>query len=376
MQLYETPEAEPQWKIERILSHSGLRKDSIFEILWSSGDHTWLSYNEISNLPCLAEYLDLLGCSDISDLPRGKPIPEEISTDNPEALALASLSFRHEEIFNPTGPTTSIYDLPLTNDSSYQSPTSPTPLHSHIIPSLFLPAMAEPETVMTEPETAGTETTMTELGTASDSHDDSGLSSDFEDEHTFSWENVQFQHVFRISEEFFEYYLGDYTHQVSATEVRFYLELDYALKKPGGTAGVVPSPGYVAFACAWNAENTPFKLAYFDPDHDPRATNTPTPLLHKYSPSPPVSKFGVAKHQTVSDHILLPGYVAVEKKELDCLRKVAEQESMRLVMARERGIVKRAERKRHQNTYKSGGLGFVDPKIKASLDTARGKRRF
>ncbi|KAF9255413.1 hypothetical protein L218DRAFT_800591, partial [Marasmius fiardii PR-910] len=60
-QLSENPEAEGQWKIEQILSRTGKQYSASFEILWSSGDKTWLPYFEIQDMPCIKEYFDLLG---------------------------------------------------------------------------------------------------------------------------------------------------------------------------------------------------------------------------------------------------------------------------------------------------------------------------
>ena len=91
----ETPETDREWAVDRILSHSGAKTDSIFEIKWKSGDVTWLPYYQIMHLQALTEYLDLLGKKDIRKLPNGtgKPPLEDpqltlgsISVDVPGAL--------------------------------------------------------------------------------------------------------------------------------------------------------------------------------------------------------------------------------------------------------------------------------------------------
>ncbi|KAJ8090831.1 hypothetical protein PM082_024744 [Marasmius tenuissimus] len=64
-QLGETPQAEGQWKISRILSHSGSCEGEMFEVEWTTGDKTWLSYSEVCDMPCFGEYLDLLGIGSI-----------------------------------------------------------------------------------------------------------------------------------------------------------------------------------------------------------------------------------------------------------------------------------------------------------------------
>jgi hypothetical protein len=59
---------ESEWKINRILSHKGHGKYTMFEIKWSAGDITWLTYLEAEKLVALQDYFDVLGISDISKL--------------------------------------------------------------------------------------------------------------------------------------------------------------------------------------------------------------------------------------------------------------------------------------------------------------------
>jgi hypothetical protein len=59
---------ESEWKIDRILSHKGHGKHAMFEIKWSAGDITWLTYLEAEKLVALQDYFDVLGISDISKL--------------------------------------------------------------------------------------------------------------------------------------------------------------------------------------------------------------------------------------------------------------------------------------------------------------------
>ncbi|KIJ09382.1 hypothetical protein PAXINDRAFT_87505, partial [Paxillus involutus ATCC 200175] len=53
--------AERQWSVDKILSHQGTGTTSLFEIRWTSGNVTWLPYEQVSHLDALAEYLSLLG---------------------------------------------------------------------------------------------------------------------------------------------------------------------------------------------------------------------------------------------------------------------------------------------------------------------------
>ncbi|KAJ6592565.1 hypothetical protein B0H19DRAFT_882751, partial [Mycena capillaripes] len=50
-----------EWPAEKITSHHGRRTSAIFEILWSTGDRTWMSYGQASRLPCFRDYLDAIG---------------------------------------------------------------------------------------------------------------------------------------------------------------------------------------------------------------------------------------------------------------------------------------------------------------------------
>jgi len=62
------PDHESEWAVDKILSHSGSREESLFEVLWKSGDITWLSYETVQDLQGLKNYLELLGVDKISDL--------------------------------------------------------------------------------------------------------------------------------------------------------------------------------------------------------------------------------------------------------------------------------------------------------------------
>jgi hypothetical protein len=63
--------AEGEWAVDQILSHSGSRTDSIFEVLWCSGNQTWLPFNKCEHLIQLQQYLEVLDAPSISKLPAG-----------------------------------------------------------------------------------------------------------------------------------------------------------------------------------------------------------------------------------------------------------------------------------------------------------------
>ena len=57
--------ATREWIVEKTLSHQGSHADAKFEVLWTSGDKTWLPYSEIAHLRVLTDYFEILGINDI-----------------------------------------------------------------------------------------------------------------------------------------------------------------------------------------------------------------------------------------------------------------------------------------------------------------------
>jgi hypothetical protein len=82
-------EPEGEWAVDKILSHSGSKEDSLFEIKWKAGDITWLPYAEISHLQALTDYLEVLGVETISNLPLGHGKPP---SDDPQ-VHIGSISY-------------------------------------------------------------------------------------------------------------------------------------------------------------------------------------------------------------------------------------------------------------------------------------------
>ncbi|TFK53387.1 hypothetical protein OE88DRAFT_1605070, partial [Heliocybe sulcata] len=52
---------EPEWAVDRIIAHKGKGTAATFELVWHSGDHTWLPYKEIAHLAPLQAYFDAVG---------------------------------------------------------------------------------------------------------------------------------------------------------------------------------------------------------------------------------------------------------------------------------------------------------------------------
>ena len=85
-QIGDTPDTEAEWAVNHILSHTGLKNDSVFKIKWKSGDVTWMPYYQITYLRALNEYLYLLGVKDIHKLPKGAGNPPR---DDPQIFLAA-----------------------------------------------------------------------------------------------------------------------------------------------------------------------------------------------------------------------------------------------------------------------------------------------
>jgi hypothetical protein len=76
-QLRDNPDSEDEWAVERIQSHAESGENSIFEMLWKSGDVTWMPLYQIKHLQAFEAYLELLGIDDASKLPTGKGKPPQ-----------------------------------------------------------------------------------------------------------------------------------------------------------------------------------------------------------------------------------------------------------------------------------------------------------
>jgi len=75
-----------EWTIDKILSHQGSHSDAKFEVLWTSGDKTWLPYSEIAHLHVLTDYFKILGINDITQLTDNN-IRDALDDDEPDLAA-------------------------------------------------------------------------------------------------------------------------------------------------------------------------------------------------------------------------------------------------------------------------------------------------
>lgn len=74
-QLGEGPDAEDEWAVDLIRLHAGSGEESIFEIVWKTGDVTWMPKYQIQHLQAFKTYLETLGINDTSTLPPGNGTP-------------------------------------------------------------------------------------------------------------------------------------------------------------------------------------------------------------------------------------------------------------------------------------------------------------
>ncbi|KAF8833997.1 hypothetical protein BDN67DRAFT_985645 [Paxillus ammoniavirescens] len=82
-QVADFSEPELEWAVDKVLTHYGTSKDAMFEMRWTTGDVTWLSYDQISHLDALDEYLKLQDVEGIKSLPRGAGMPPH---DSPQSF--------------------------------------------------------------------------------------------------------------------------------------------------------------------------------------------------------------------------------------------------------------------------------------------------
>jgi hypothetical protein len=86
-----------EWLVDRIVSHYGSRRNTMFEVRWKAGDTTWLPYDKVEHLEPLKSYFEAIGIDNINKLPDA-PVPPP--TDDPQVLLgavhLGALSLVHD----------------------------------------------------------------------------------------------------------------------------------------------------------------------------------------------------------------------------------------------------------------------------------------
>lgn len=142
-QVWNTPDTEGKWAVERLLLHSGSGANSLFEVKWASGDITWLPYYQITHLQALSKYLDLVGVQKINLLIKGSRTPPQ---NDPQIYVRAItkiatspdppvLKNQHKNLPNNHHPH---FSFPSTNSSptSTRTHTRPKPDLSYIMPAI------------------------------------------------------------------------------------------------------------------------------------------------------------------------------------------------------------------------------------------------
>ncbi|KAJ3505227.1 hypothetical protein NLJ89_g7527 [Agrocybe chaxingu] len=92
-QIFDDENLETEWTVERIVSHAGTGKNSVFEVLWKSGDKTWLPYDRLTHLDALRAYFDVMGVQNIEELSEGTGNPP----DDDLQIFLGCLGLNFEE---------------------------------------------------------------------------------------------------------------------------------------------------------------------------------------------------------------------------------------------------------------------------------------
>ncbi|KAJ3846299.1 hypothetical protein EV368DRAFT_89255 [Lentinula lateritia] len=300
---------------DRIVSHLGAKKNAIFEVQWSTGDKTWMSFDDIQDLPCLPEYLDLLGISSVQQLPKGSgKVPEESQI----TLGLALLSF-----------TTRYYRYEGAPNDTTTGPASKYNLND----LFFSPSL---------------ESTMSRSDSSDRSHE-------HESHDAPEWKYFQ-----RISELTFQLRLieGELV-EISAQQFGAYLNHSIDIKKHRYKAGDSPI-GYTDFAEAFNAEEYDRKLAYFDPNYEGKGR---VPIVNFNTKSLSKDLFDLMPYQCYAPGALTcPGYVEIPQKEYEELRTSAiayTKTSLKGRMKAEEMKERKKLAEAAQRQKKKGGLPYI-----------------
>ncbi|KAG5349608.1 hypothetical protein C0989_002786 [Termitomyces sp. Mn162] len=70
------PEQHPvEWAADKIIGHADSLDHKLFQVLWKSGDRTWLMENQVEDLELLKPYLEAHGVTSVAELPIGNDVP-------------------------------------------------------------------------------------------------------------------------------------------------------------------------------------------------------------------------------------------------------------------------------------------------------------
>ncbi|KAG6914195.1 hypothetical protein DXG01_001819, partial [Tephrocybe rancida] len=123
MEIFEMEEEDREWVVDQILSHAGAKKKAMFEVLWKSGNKTWLPYMHVSHLHALEEYLEALGIDKITDLKVGSGTPPN---DDPQTF-VRSIMFEGMELGLTPAPMTDTANPTASDNQTAASGLPPPP---------------------------------------------------------------------------------------------------------------------------------------------------------------------------------------------------------------------------------------------------------
>jgi Zinc knuckle len=86
-----------EFLVDKIVSHFGHGSHLWFELLWQSGDRTWLRHGSIRHLSALEVYLENLNCHSIFDLPIGSGKPPQSIRDQVESPELIDMQRKNHD---------------------------------------------------------------------------------------------------------------------------------------------------------------------------------------------------------------------------------------------------------------------------------------
>jgi len=70
-------DSEPEWAADKITHHVGSGESAMFQVLWKSGDESWVPYAQIRDLNFLDPYLEALGIEKLANMPGGTGNPPQ-----------------------------------------------------------------------------------------------------------------------------------------------------------------------------------------------------------------------------------------------------------------------------------------------------------
>ena len=120
-----------EWTIDKILLHQGSHSDAKFEVLWTSGNKTWLLYGEIAHLRVLTDYFEILGINDILHLTDSN-IGDELDDESDVVARCVSICICHPNKNCPVHQDIQVQQpRRLNGRSTYYKKAPPSARHPH-----------------------------------------------------------------------------------------------------------------------------------------------------------------------------------------------------------------------------------------------------